>query len=62
MISQKEFYDLPEVVVLIEIQKNNPPWSDKSIDAQREKLEIAEKHGVADKFETIEQYIKSASL
>jgi len=62
IISQVDFYNLPEVAEQLEIQKKNPPWSEESINAQRVKLEIAEQHGVADKFETIEQYIESASL
>lgn len=61
-ISQCEFYKLPIIIAQVEIQKRNPPWSKESIAAQRVKLEIAEQQGVADKFETIEQYIDGVEV
>lgn len=55
-ISQREFYELPEIKACIEAQKANPFGSEPHRNAHIEILRIAEEHGVSQYFETIEQY------
>ena len=50
MIAQQEFYSLPEVIKLIDIQKTNPHGSKEHFDSYMRIYDIAIEYGVDDKF------------
>jgi len=49
-MTQQEFYNLPEVITCLDIQKQNPYGSDKHRQAYFAIAEIAKKHGVFDQY------------
>lgn len=55
-ITQSDFYELPEVVALINIQKTNKFGSEPHRNAYIEVHAIADEHGVGEHFGTLEEY------
>lgn len=55
-ISQAAFFELPEVLETIEVQKKNPFGSTAHRNAHIKMLEIAEQHSVVEFFESLKDY------